>query len=100
MDLGGFEERDREGLLVLRAVPSNQTRQFGIDALPLITEQADKRDCGNVSFSADMMRIMRTAGYKVILEHVSMRRSTQGLGLIGKADKSSSAQLTPFYICV
>lgn len=62
MDLGGFEERDREGLLVLRAVPPDQTRQLGIDALPLKTEQADKRDGGDVSFSADVTRITRSAG--------------------------------------
>lgn len=34
MDLCGLEERDHEGLLVLRSVPPNQARQFGVDALP------------------------------------------------------------------
>lgn len=106
MDLGGFEEGYRERLLVLRAVPSNKTRQFGIDALALETEGTDKRACSNFSFSADIVRITRRRAavwlVRAIPRHVCMHRSAKGLDLIGKAasDKSSSAQLTSFYICV
>lgn len=40
MNLGGFEEGYCEWLLVLRAVPPNETCQFGVDALPLKTKQS------------------------------------------------------------
>lgn len=33
MDLCGLEEGYHEGLFVLRSMPSNQARQFGVDAL-------------------------------------------------------------------
>lgn len=39
MNLGGFEEGDREGLLVLWAMPPNEPCQLGVDALPLTTTQ-------------------------------------------------------------
>ena len=98
MDLSGFEEGYGERLLVLRAVPSNKTRQFGIDALPLTTEQTDQRACSNFSISADIVRMTRRRAAawlrRAIPRQVCMRRSTKGLDLIGKAASDESSQLS------
>lgn len=85
MDLSGFEEGYGERLLVLWAVPSNKTCQFGVDALPLTTEEGGERACRNPSFPADTMRVTRrrAAGWlvRVSPRHVCMCRSTKGLDL-------------------